>query len=151
MPKLIFLTKSNVEQDLNRISVPNIVAFYIRFAFLLFIGLLCLRRVVGGWYSDLDWLGICHKQFTMFRGNFSKNRYPHLRISPPPHQKKGPISCDFAPKHTKFSKFLLCELQKFLKIRPIVRNFFMKNETHVKGFLAKKLPFLQHIPICLNM
>ena len=77
----------------------------------------------------------------MFRGNFSKNKYPYLGIFP----KKGTHFLQFCHKSTP-------NFQNFggfaITYRPIVTDFFMKNETHVWGFLAKKRPTLAaHDPL----
>ena len=56
-------------------------------------------------------------------------------------EKKVPISYDFAAKTHQIPR-------KILKIRPIVRDFFMKIGTHVLGFLAQsQLKILAHTRI----
>ena len=57
------------------------------------------------------------------------------------------LCLDFLTNPTKFYS----APRKILKIRPIVGDFFMKNWTHVWGFLAKTDPFLRHVPVCLNI
>ena len=63
--------------------------------------------------------------------NFPKNRYTYLGI----FKKKVPIPFDFATK----THYIL------------VRDFFMKNGTHVLGFLAKNQPILVAHSLCLNI
>ena len=44
-----------------------------------------------------------------------------------------PIPCNFAPKFSKFVSGSPSEPWKIEKIKPIVRDFFMKNGTHAKN------------------
>ena len=69
----------------------------------------------GGWYSDLDWTGVCRS----FRSRFSKNKYPYLGI--------------FWKIGTQFSDFLLIFYQK---LRACARNF---------EILAPERPIFRHL------
>ena len=88
-------------------------------------------------YSDLDWSRMCHWQLKiipMFRGNFSKNRYPYLGI--------------FLEKGTHFLRFIFCH-----KNTPNFQNFTSCMSYHVStlppGYLVfplnwQQLMFVQH-------
>ena len=87
--------------------------------------------------------GYFFQQYVPIFRDYSKKNYPFLVILP--------------QKHTKFSKYSevrkrypYSEPQQILKIRPIDRNYFMKNGTHFWRFLQKTDPKLWHIPVCLK-
>ena len=97
-----------IYEFLTRINVTNsAVSLNTR----VIIGSGSILDLIGIWGVTQIWIGRgcatgSSRLIPMFRGNFSKNRYPYLGI-------------------------FLCEPRKILIIRPIVRDFFMKNGTHV--------------------
>ena len=105
---LHFSLDLRIYEFLTRINVTNsAVSLNTR----VIIGSGSILDLIGIWVVTQIWIGRgcatgSSRLIPMFRGNFSKNRYPYLGI-------------------------FLCEPRKILKIRPIVRDFFMKNGTHV--------------------
>ena len=105
---LHFSLDLRIYEFLTRINVTNsAVSLNTR----VIIGSGSILDLIGIWGGTQIWIGRgcatgSSRLIPMFRGNFSKNRYPYLEI-------------------------FLCEPRKILKIRPIVRDFFMKNGTHV--------------------
>ena len=95
--------------------------------------------LIQGWGTQI-WIGrgcVASSSRPMFRGIFSKNRYPYLGM----FKKKVPISCDFATKTQNFRNFLsclLCKLQEILKIKPIVRDSFSEKCDPCVGISCKK-------------
>ena len=76
----------------------------------------------------------------MFRGSFSKKKVPMFRDFSEKWYPLLAIISNFSGKP-----------RKILKIRPMFRNFFMKNRTHILGFLSKNRPKMRHIHVCLKM
>ena len=80
-------------------------------------------------YSNLDWSGMCRRQLKtlpLLRGIFSKNRYTF--------SEKGTNFFAMLPHVYKIFKISWgshSEPREIFKIRPIVRDFFKTNGTHV--------------------